>query len=210
MRLYLVRHAESEGNLLRRFFSWGDHYPLTGKGERQAAGLASSEEAFLRGAGLFLAGPAERARRTAAILAEGAGVGEVERLDALREVDVGDLEGLHEDEEGVMDRFFGVMDRFRRGERDAGFVEGETLADILARCDQVEERLRRSGTGDVVAVSHCLFLCALIPCLTGQRICDYENYFVKKSSLTVLAGEPGAMRPDRLGDLSHLPPELQP
>jgi broad specificity phosphatase PhoE len=41
VELYLVRHAESEANLLRRFANGVEGYPLTLRGQDQAATLAA-------------------------------------------------------------------------------------------------------------------------------------------------------------------------
>src|SRR6266536_2853011 len=88
MRLYLVRHGETEWTRTRRHTSRTD-VALTPVGERQARGLGIE----LAGVDVdrVLASPMTRALATARL----AGFGErVQRTDALRELDYGEYEGL--------------------------------------------------------------------------------------------------------------------
>ncbi len=95
MKLYFVRHGESEANVLHEVSNRGFKHPLTEKGRQQALALAQN----LRGipvARLFTS-PLMRAVQTAEILAETCGV-PLEITDALREYDCGVLEGRSDDE----------------------------------------------------------------------------------------------------------------
>jgi len=199
-----VRHAESEANLERAFLSRDLHHPLTPRGELQARAVAPVLAEALQDGAMLLSSPSTRALQTARILAEPAGGKEVVVLDDLHEVDVGDLDGRSERDEENMSRFLATVDRFRREEPGAAFEGGESLEGILERCARIEGELAVSRAPTVVAVSHCLFLCGLIPWLTGARVYDYRGSFVKKASITILDGEPGRMRLLKLGDLSHL------
>ncbi len=68
MRLYFVRHGESEANLARQFSNRGFKHPLTPRGVTQATELA----ARLAGQGIaqIYTSPLQRAAQTAEILAE--------------------------------------------------------------------------------------------------------------------------------------------
>ena len=90
MKLYFVRHGESEANVLRVISNRGWVHPLTDKGRQQARDLAEK----LREAGIVKihTSPLQRAVQTAKILAQTLGC-EVEITGALREFDCGIAEG---------------------------------------------------------------------------------------------------------------------
>lgn len=90
MKLYFVRHGESEANTLRVISNRGWVHPLTEKGRHQAHDLADR----LCGAGIarIYTSPLQRAVQTAQILARTLEV-EAEITDALREFDCGIAEG---------------------------------------------------------------------------------------------------------------------
>lgn len=90
MKMYFVRHGESEANLLNEFSNRGLKHGLTNEGKAQAAGLAQK----LGGgsdARIFSI-PLLRALQTAEILSDALRV-PYEAVDALREYDCGVLEG---------------------------------------------------------------------------------------------------------------------
>src|SRR5579859_6938005 len=90
MKLYFVRHGESEANVLRIISNREEPHALTSNGRQQARALADSLQgtAFAR----IFSSPVLRARQTAEILAERLGV-PYEVTEALREYDCGILEG---------------------------------------------------------------------------------------------------------------------
>jgi probable phosphoglycerate mutase len=90
MKLYFVRHGESEANILRVISNRGWVHPLTEKGRQQVRDLAGK----LQTAGIarIYTSPLQRTVQTAEILAQTLGV-EVEITGALREFDCGIAEG---------------------------------------------------------------------------------------------------------------------
>lgn len=90
MKVYFVRHGESEANVLRIISNRAIAHGLTEKGIQQAHTLAES----LRGVGIsaLYSSPILRARQTAEILGQTLGLG-IETRDALREPDCGVAEG---------------------------------------------------------------------------------------------------------------------
>ena len=90
MKLYLIRHGQSEGNRLQVFHGQFD-YPLTAQGRQEA--LLCGEK--LRDISLAhcYASDLQRARDTAALALQGRDV-PITLLPALREQNVGDFEGL--------------------------------------------------------------------------------------------------------------------
>jgi len=93
--LWLVRHAESQGNLEGRIQGWAD-YPLTELGQWQAAQLAERlvQE---RSIGALISSPQQRAAETAQVIGDVLGL--PVRFDArLKEYNFGPLNGLMPDE----------------------------------------------------------------------------------------------------------------
>ena len=90
MKLYFVRHGESEANLLNEFSNRGSKHGLTDKGRQQAHTLAQSLQTAPVAA--IFSSPLLRARQTAEILSQTLGV-PYRVTDALREFDCGVLEG---------------------------------------------------------------------------------------------------------------------
>ena len=120
----LVRHGETDWNRERRYQGHADT-PLNEAGRAQAAGLAdtlSSEDAL----SAVYTSPLRRASETAAIVADRLGL-DVRPLEALREIHVGDWQGLTVDE---------VKERYPESASagwHAGWPGGETYDELGAR-----------------------------------------------------------------------------
>ena len=162
--LWLVRHAATAMTGNRWAGSRSDP-PLTDDGRAAAAELASRLAGRLPAGTAVVSSPSRRAVETAAPIAAGLGV-EVELDDDLREVDVGDLEGLTFDEGAA--RFPELAQRLLASEREIDWPGGERVADLRARAGAAMERLdARPGTVAVV-VSHGGVIGELIVTLAGS------------------------------------------
>ena len=160
MRIYLIRHGETDYNLTHRFQGmWVEsHLTETGKAQARAASALFKDISFDR---LFVSA-AKRTRETAQILFP-------ERNDAvydddLREVNVGWLADLY------------IADiQAKHGEayanalrtRDYSFFGGETLDEHKARGKRAMDRVLASGGETVAVVSHGGTIKCLIWALTG-------------------------------------------
>jgi broad specificity phosphatase PhoE len=143
--LVLVRHGETDWNRERRFQGHADT-PLNGAGRRQAAELADA----LRGERVTVVytSPLRRASETASIVAERLGL-EARELEALREIDVGDWQGLTIEE---------VRARYPEQVHAAwhsGWPNGETHVEFDARVLPALLDLDRRHSGErVLGVTH--------------------------------------------------------
>lgn len=90
MKLYLVRHGESEGNAKKLFYGWAD-YPLTELGREQARTLCGrmQDVEIAR----CYASTLSRASETAQLVIAGREL-ELETDERLKEQHMGDLEGV--------------------------------------------------------------------------------------------------------------------
>lgn len=168
MRLYFVRHGESEANLLQEFSNGLDKHGLTPLGRRQAAALAEKLDGIPFAA--IHTSPILRAVQTAEILAERLGA-PVQTTDALREYDVGIHEGRADQAswDAYWEVFLAWMDL---RDWDRGLAGGETYEDIRARfmpfithlCDQYS-----AIDANILLVSHGGTLKCMLPLLLPTR-----------------------------------------
>jgi len=128
MKLYFVRHGESEANLLHEFSNRGFKHGLTERGFQQAEKLGLK----LRGVPFtkIYTSPLKRAFQTAEILKKYQDC-PLEISDALREFDTGILEGRSNPESWEIHNQ--VFDQWREGIWTACTPGGESRLDIQAR-----------------------------------------------------------------------------
>lgn len=178
MRLFLVRHGESEGNA-RRVFQGRLDYGLTPRGELQARSLAGR----LSGMEVvhFATSPQRRARLTAEILGSTLGRTAVP-LPELSEYDIGEPSGLTVAE--VRERYPGILEAQRRGER-VEFPGEEGRAQFQSRVRRALDFLT-AFDGDVVAVTHGGVVSAVCHMVTGVDLVRRGVFHVGNCSLTVI------------------------
>ncbi len=90
MKIIFARHGESQANILREISNRGLKHPLTLAGRQQAAALADRLQA--ESIWHIYSSPILRAIETSIIIAQKLGI-EYEVHDALREYDMGEIEG---------------------------------------------------------------------------------------------------------------------
>ena len=154
MKLLLVRHGQTEGNVRGALDTALPGPPLTELGREQARDLATR----LDGEPIVAvyASQAVRAQETAAPLAAKLGL-DVQVLDGVHEVAAGDLEG-NTDKDSVT-TYMSVVRRWTLGELDPPIPGGETGAQVRGRMLDAVARLRAKHEqadpdGTVVLVSH--------------------------------------------------------
>jgi diamine N-acetyltransferase len=152
MKLYFVRHGESEANVLKEFSISPFKHGLTEKGKEQVIALAQK----LRSCDVseIYASPILRAVQTAEILACELGV-PIRVVDALSEFSVGVLEGKTDDASWQLHRE--VVESWLRGEWDNRVEQGESFRDIQRRFMPFLEGLlqeKGSAAGGIVLVGH--------------------------------------------------------
>jgi len=154
MRLLLVRHGQTEGNVRRALDTALPGPPLTELGQEQAAALAVrlKDEPIVA----VYASEAVRAQQTAAPLAEAFGLA-VEVIEGVKEVDAGDLEGKTDMESiGVYMR---AVTAWTQGDLTVPIPGGENGNQVRDRMRRAADELRAkheatAPDGTVVLVSH--------------------------------------------------------
>lgn len=149
MRLYLVRHGETLWNEENRFQGWADQ-PLSPTGEEQARTAAAllAPVAF----GAAYCSDLQRAIRTAEIILEGRGLEPVQ-LEGLREMNIGELDGLTVSE--IERRFPELLKAWREDPLSVKMPGGETLEEVSERCRAALDPLvERHRDENVLVVAH--------------------------------------------------------
>lgn len=154
MRLYLVRHAQSESNVRGALDTAPPGAPLTELGGQQAAELGTR----LGDAQLvaLYSSRATRAQQTAAAVATGREL-EVQVIDGVQEVSAGDLEDRTD--RASIDVYQRVIGQWARGELAVRMPGGETGVEVRGRFLDVVRELgvkhdQAPQHGVVVMVCH--------------------------------------------------------
>jgi broad specificity phosphatase PhoE len=162
MRIYFVRHGQSEANVLGVLSNRGWQHGLTEKGCQQAAALGEA----LRGANAthIYSSRLKRAVETAEILSTSLGI-PYELTDALREFDCGIAEG--HGEEWALALHHWVWNEWQvHNHPDSRIEDGESLADLLNRfvpfVDALVAEKKDSGE-NLILVGHGGLFWAVLP-----------------------------------------------
>jgi probable phosphoglycerate mutase len=184
MRLYFVRHGESEANLTRTFANWTTGHPLTETGKAQAQALAER----LRGEGVthLYSSPVLRARQTSEIISGRLGHA-VQVTHSLREFDVGRFEGTN-DPEGWRE-YEDVVKAWDRGNVRRRVDHGESLDDVRLRfVPFISELVARSQPEDrAVLVSHGGIYRAMLPLILSNVTVRFATDNVLENTGCVVA-----------------------
>lgn len=161
MKIYFVRHGESEANLLGEFSNRGIKHGLTPKGRRQATALAESLERF--SVDLIYSSPLLRASQTAEIVAARLGLA-YSVTDALREYDCGVLEG--KSDAASWQLYYALLDDWLERSRWERRIDGgESFTDMQSRfvplIDQLMHRHHANDTRIMLIAHGGLYRCML-------------------------------------------------
>ncbi len=157
MKLYFVRHGETEWNVKKKIQGKTD-IPLNENGKKQAKELADKLVAEKLPAVKVYTSPQLRATETAQEVANSLGL-ECEELDGLREMDLGEWEGLNWD---IIEAEYGEKyyhwNTHRRYAKTPG---GECYNDVLGRTLDALAYILSKETEDVLVVTHSAILMSL-------------------------------------------------
>jgi probable phosphoglycerate mutase len=203
-RLLLIRHAQTEWNIQRRFQGHGDS-PITEEGQEQLQRLKS------RLAGLeFDVVYSSDLRRTIETSQMLSGKQRVEE-PRLRERGVGILEGLNLEQ--IMVEHAEAFRAFRSGDKDHQIEGGESLQIALNRAwTFLEEMPEKHPGAELAAVSHAGLIRLICKQILGLAL-DAPNFFqIPNTSLTQLVFSPKdrSWSLECLADTTHLQPVFDP
>lgn len=209
MRLLLVRHGETDGNVRRRL--QGSEDPLTARGRRQAGEIAAHLAGRDDVVALY-ASPYQRAFDTARAIGEALGV-DPEPRPALAELDVGDAAGYRF--EAWVEEFPEEAERFRLEGVDYRWPGGESGLDLSARTEREMDRIleaHRREEGAVVIVSHGGALAWIIAHLLGEPDGEWPHSYTRLDNCSITEAEisPNGAGPAKFlytNEVGHLSPD---
>lgn len=149
MRLFLLRHGQTHGNVSGKLDTAFPGLSLTDLGQRQAE--AASRALKSEGIGAIAVSTLLRTAETAAPIATSLGLTPVEH-DGLREITAGDFEMLA-DEDSIFG-YLGTIAHWLEGDLERPMPGGETGAHFLARYDEAIASTCALGVATALVVSH--------------------------------------------------------
>ena len=198
IKLLLVRHGQTEGNVLGLYQGRTD-VDLNDVGREQAEKIG--RRLSLEKIDAIYSSDLKRARQTAERIASFHQIAVLLR-EELRELNVGDFEGKHPEE---IEREHGPMENmWKEGEWSA--PGGETLSDFSARVSRFVEEVRGRHEEDetVVAVAHGGSLRSLIAGFLGIGPEAWWRMELDSTSLSILELHPERAVLTLMNDTCHL------
>ena len=178
MRLYFVRHGESEANTLRVISNRDSRYGLTALGKQQAIMLADELKAVPFTA--IYSSPIRRARETAEIVAQAFGL-PFQDTEALREYDCGILE--EKSDEDSWNLHSEIAEDWTQNHNYLRKPDGgENFIEIKKRFLPFIESFTQNGSPqeeNILFVSHGGLLQLMLP----ETLTNIEHAFVRSNGI---------------------------
>lgn len=189
MKLYMIRHGESEGNRAGKIQGSMD-FPLSELGVKQADAVAQFCKTI--GADYLYSSDLIRAFDTAQAIGTELVI-PVRKWEALREVDLGPLQGMTREE--IAEQFPETKGK----QLIASGIEGtESVEQLTARCESILHQLKQAHRENesLILVSHGGFIsCLLTYLIAGDHWSSMERPFViGNTSVTMIEWDDKANR----------------
>ncbi|MBA7636549.1 Phosphoserine phosphatase 1 [subsurface metagenome] len=199
-KVILVRHGETEWNRLRRIQGGNSDTQLNQRGRKQAASLAlrlKQEEIQA-----IYSSPLQRAQDTARAIA-GYHQLPVGVEPSLREIEVGELEGVSIAEVGK--HLSQLLIRYSQGEELPRIPGGESLTEVQQRVwDTIQRLVGRHGDGVLVVVSHYFSILTAVCSVLNLPLFQIDRLRLNSGSISILTFDEQATRLTLFNDTCHL------
>lgn len=203
-RLILVRHAEAEGNKIRRFHGWTDS-EITERGHLQAQRVAER----LRDVDIdvLYSSSMKRTLQTAEYISKAKGL-PIRKTGRLKEINGGDWENLLWTE--LQERWPEAYDTWDNRPHEHKMPNGETMEEFQDRLvAEIMEILRANPGKNICVVTHGTAIRALI---CHFRACTLEEManvaWCDNTAVTIMDYEEPYFETVTEGDASHLGSDL--
>lgn len=200
LRLYITRHGETEWNTQGRMQGWRNSN-LTDKGRSNALALGKALENvdFKR----VYCSPLDRTKTTAELIFAGRNV-DIVYEEALKEIHLGELEGLTQDE--ISDIYPEFQSHFWKNPHEYVPKSGESFYDVKTRVvNALKKIIDENPEGNVMIVTHGVVLKTIhsyFKNLPMERLWDPP--FIYDTSLTIVEVYEGKTKIVVEGDISHI------
>ena len=199
MKLYLIRHGETDWNKLEKCQGVSD-IPLNENGIKQAKDLAYSlrdEEISA-----IYASDLSRAKTTANEIADYHSL-EVNIDERFREMDQGEFEGLEFCY--LREKHGDVLKKWVEEPETLRIPGGETLTEVQNRAwDGISNLLNVHNNQSVLLVSHNMTIITLLCKFSKKSLISFREFTVKESSKSVISFNNDIVTIELFNDISHL------
>ncbi len=197
LKLYLVRHGQSEGNLGKMIPDPG----LTDTGKQQA--ILTAKKLSKNGIFSVFCSPLRRSLKTAEIISDETGNVPEVLVDLMESWDGSEATTATEIRAEFPNHKMNIYDRWWPG--------AEKEQDLYQRARRIENKIRSMGDDsekEIVAVSHGTFGAVLMSNMLGAPPCGYTRFSQHNCCISTIVLKPGRAKLYRSNDVSHLPREL--
>ncbi len=200
MKLFLVRHGQTDWNLAQRFQGQSD-IPLNEGGRKQAAALAG--RLLNQSIDVVYSSDLIRAVETAKIICKSGWQSGLRQDPRLREVNFGDWEGLTYNE--IKEKYSSELNAWESAVYKNAPPNGETLEQLEIRAQSALNDIRESCKDKMVLiVAHGGVLQTLICLALNLSPAMYWQFHLSPASLSEIAFYPAGAIVNLLNDTSHL------
>lgn len=203
MKLFLVRHGETDWNKLGRF-QGQNGVALNQRGLAQAKDTARAAIAWQPIA--LYSSPLCRTMQVAQEISRLVGVAVIPEL-RLQELDLGELDGVTGEE--MQSGWPQVYDTWRNEPAIVVLPGGESLAQLQERAWQALTDLEQAHRGDdiVVVISHNFTIRAICSKLLGMPLANFHRTYLSLGSVSVIESGQRGWRLLYYNSTCHLSPE---
>ena len=203
MKLFLVRHGETDWNKLGRF-QGQNGVALNQRGLAQAKDTARAAIAWQPIA--LYSSPLCRTMQVAQEISRLVGVAVIPEL-RLQELDLGELDGVTGEE--MQSGWPQVYDTWRNEPAILVLPGGESLAQLQERAWQAITDLEQAHRGDdiVVVISHNFTIRAICSKLLGMPLANFHRTYLSLGSVSVIESGQRGWRLLSYNSTCHLSPE---
>jgi len=199
IRLYIVRHGETEWNREGRFQGWKDS-PLTEEGRHQAKSLAERLKNYK--IDHLYSSPSGRTIETAEIIADANDL-EIIEEPGFKEIDLGDLEGKRT--EWVEANHPDVIHDFWNEPHNYEPLSGEDFYELKERViGTLNNILNKHSDDNILIVSHAAASKTILSYFDGKELSRlWDPPFLKAASLSIVDIQGDKSFIKMYGDVSH-------
>lgn len=185
MKIYLARHGETDWNT-QGLWQGSINVPLNANGRSQAYEVANKlfQKPGINVVDCVFSSPLQRAKETAEIISSVLNTRVIVNND-LREVELGDWEGKHND---VVVSSTGFK-KWEDGEMQAP-GGGESKRQVYVRAVRAINNLVERESQDLIIATHTLVIRVIINYILGLPIGDWGTYRIDNGAITTISYNP--------------------
>ncbi len=203
MRIYLIRHGETEWNRLKRLQGWKNS-ELTEAGRKAARKLGERLEEDAIEIDKIYSSNLKRAVETAEIIRGSKKIDHI-KLEDLREISYGVWEGM--EYEDILEDYAEEFHKFKyESHKYSPQVNGESFEDFFMRTRRALDQILSSEAEDVLVVSHGVTIKAIVAMIENIGLEEFHTIPIYQgTSLNIIeVDENGSLSFKVKGDDRHI------